>query len=60
VGSTAIYVPDWKGNLYAINKTSGQAIWSAQISQYAPCPGQRQLAAAPMGFTKHHYQEKKR
>jgi len=34
VGATAIYVPDWKGNLYAIGKASGQAIWSAQISQY--------------------------
>jgi polyvinyl alcohol dehydrogenase (cytochrome) len=34
VGSTAIYVPDWKGNLYAIGKASGQAIWSAQLSQY--------------------------
>ena len=34
MGSNAIYVPDWKGNLYAINKASGQAIWSAQISQY--------------------------
>src|SRR5580704_13191404 len=34
VGANAIYVPDWKGNLYAINKASGQAMWSAQISQY--------------------------
>jgi polyvinyl alcohol dehydrogenase (cytochrome) len=34
VGSNAIYVPDWKGNLYAISKATGQAIWSSQISQY--------------------------
>jgi polyvinyl alcohol dehydrogenase (cytochrome) len=34
VGSNAIYVPDWAGNLYAINKTTGQAIWSTTISQY--------------------------
>src|SRR5580692_10550598 len=34
VGATAVFVPDWAGNLYAINKTNGQAIWSNQISQY--------------------------
>src|ERR1700683_5419591 len=31
VGSTAIYVPDWAGNLYAIGKATGQAIWSARV-----------------------------
>jgi polyvinyl alcohol dehydrogenase (cytochrome) len=34
VGATAVFVPDWAGNLYAINKTNGQAIWSHQITQY--------------------------
>jgi polyvinyl alcohol dehydrogenase (cytochrome) len=34
VGSNAIYVPDWAGNLYAIDKTTGKAIWATKISQY--------------------------
>lgn len=34
VGSDAVFVPDWAGNLYAINKDTGQRIWSTQISQY--------------------------
>jgi polyvinyl alcohol dehydrogenase (cytochrome) len=38
VGSDAIYFPDWAGNLYAVRKDNGQAIWSAQISQYDGFP----------------------
>ena len=34
VGANAVFVPDWAGNLYAINKTTGQAIWTTKISQY--------------------------
>jgi len=34
VGADAVYVPDWAGNLYAIRKENGQAVWSAKISQY--------------------------
>jgi polyvinyl alcohol dehydrogenase (cytochrome) len=34
VGADAVYVTDWAGDLYAINKDNGQAIWSTQISQY--------------------------
>jgi polyvinyl alcohol dehydrogenase (cytochrome) len=34
VDSTAVYVPDWGGNLYAVNRASGQAIWSRAIAQY--------------------------
>lgn len=30
----AIYFPDWAGNLYAVNKDTGQLIWSHQISDY--------------------------
>ncbi|HXB73029.1 MAG TPA: PQQ-binding-like beta-propeller repeat protein [Candidatus Acidoferrales bacterium] len=39
VGADAVYVPDWAGNLYAIRKDNGQAIWSAKISQYDGVPG---------------------
>ncbi len=38
VGATAIYFPDWAGNLYAVNKNTGQAIWSTQISSYDGIP----------------------
>ena len=34
VGSSAVFVPDAAGNLYAINKDTGQRIWATQISQY--------------------------
>lgn len=38
VGANAIYFPDWAGNLYAVRKDNGQAIWSKQISQYDGIP----------------------
>jgi polyvinyl alcohol dehydrogenase (cytochrome) len=34
VDSTAVYVPDWAGNLFAVSRSDGQLIWSHQISQY--------------------------
>jgi polyvinyl alcohol dehydrogenase (cytochrome) len=34
VDSTAVYAPDWAGNLYAVSRSNGQAIWSHPISQY--------------------------
>ena len=34
VGSDAVFVPDWAGNLYAIRKDTGQLIWATKISQY--------------------------
>jgi polyvinyl alcohol dehydrogenase (cytochrome) len=38
VGTDAIYFPDWAGNLYAVRKDNGQAIWATQISQYDGFP----------------------
>jgi polyvinyl alcohol dehydrogenase (cytochrome) len=32
--STTIYVPDWAGNLYAIDQKTGVQVWSHQISEY--------------------------
>jgi polyvinyl alcohol dehydrogenase (cytochrome) len=37
--STTVYVPDWAGNLYAINQKTGQKIWSHQISEYTGIAG---------------------
>lgn len=34
-----IYLPDWGGNLSAINATTGQAIWSNTIASYNGVPG---------------------
>lgn len=31
VDNTTVYVPDWAGNLYAINRQTGQQIWSVSI-----------------------------
>ncbi|MDF6043010.1 PQQ-binding-like beta-propeller repeat protein [Streptomyces sp. JH14] len=33
------YVPDWGGKLWAINTTTGKAIWSRDISSYNGIPG---------------------
>jgi polyvinyl alcohol dehydrogenase (cytochrome) len=30
----ALYFPDWAGNLYAVRKSDGKAIWSHKISEY--------------------------
>jgi polyvinyl alcohol dehydrogenase (cytochrome) len=34
VGPTAIFVPDWAGNLFAIDIATGTQIWSHQITDY--------------------------
>jgi polyvinyl alcohol dehydrogenase (cytochrome) len=34
VDATAVYVPDWAGNLFAVSRSSGQMIWSHKISEY--------------------------
>jgi polyvinyl alcohol dehydrogenase (cytochrome) len=39
VADDAVYFPDWAGNLYAVDKNTGQQIWSAQISTYTGVTG---------------------
>src|SRR5467141_3546757 len=34
VDGDAVYFPDWAGNLFAVDKNSGRAIWSHKISEY--------------------------
>jgi polyvinyl alcohol dehydrogenase (cytochrome) len=34
VGTTAVFFPDWAGNLYAVNLETGAQIWSHQVSEY--------------------------
>lgn len=38
VGGT-VYVPDWKGNLYAVNASTGNAVWTQKISSYTGVAG---------------------
>src|SRR5438067_4817280 len=39
VADDAIYFPDWAGNLYAVDRTNGQPIWSHSIADYDHFPG---------------------
>jgi polyvinyl alcohol dehydrogenase (cytochrome) len=34
-----VYVPDWAGNLFKIDRDTGELIWSRQISDYTGIPG---------------------
>jgi polyvinyl alcohol dehydrogenase (cytochrome) len=34
VSDGAVYFPDWAGNLYKLNATTGAVIWQKQISEY--------------------------
>jgi polyvinyl alcohol dehydrogenase (cytochrome) len=38
VAGNAVYFPDWAGNLYAVEKKTGQLIWSHKISDYDGFP----------------------
>ena len=38
VAGNAVYFPDWAGNLYAVEKETGQLIWSHKISDYDGFP----------------------
>jgi polyvinyl alcohol dehydrogenase (cytochrome) len=39
VDGTTVYVPDWAGNLYAIDQKSGNLVWSHKISDYTGIAG---------------------
>ena len=39
VAGNAVYVPDWAGNLYAIQRDTGQPIWTVQVPQLDGVPG---------------------
>ncbi len=36
---TNIYVPDWAGNLFALNQTTGALVWQKKISDYTGISG---------------------
>src|SRR6266498_2355589 len=39
VDDTAVYVPDWAGNLFAMDRNTGALLWSHQISDYTGVAG---------------------
>jgi polyvinyl alcohol dehydrogenase (cytochrome) len=39
VDSTSVYAPDWAGNLFKIDRRTGEAIWSHKISEYTGISG---------------------
>jgi polyvinyl alcohol dehydrogenase (cytochrome) len=39
VDSSNVYVPDWAGNLYAVNRATGAQVWSKPVSQYTGVAG---------------------
>jgi polyvinyl alcohol dehydrogenase (cytochrome) len=39
VDSGSVYVPDWAGNLFKIDRRTGEAIWSHKISEYTGISG---------------------
>lgn len=44
VDGTKVYVPDWAGNLYAVDRRTGQLVWSAQIAAASGVPGDKARA----------------
>ena len=41
VDGTRVYVPDWAGNLYAVDRATGQQVWSRTITSYTGIPGDK-------------------
>src|ERR1700751_1522097 len=39
VDSGSVYVPDWAGNLFKIDRRTGEKIWSHKISEYTGISG---------------------
>jgi polyvinyl alcohol dehydrogenase (cytochrome) len=44
VDGDTVYIPDWAGNLYAIDRSTGQEIWSADIAAITGIPGDKARA----------------
>jgi len=44
VDETSVYFPDWQGNLYAVDKFTGQQLWQVSISAITGLPGDKARA----------------
>jgi len=49
VDGQQVYVPDWAGNLYAVNRTTGAVVWQKKIADLTGVPGD--LARATPAFS---------
>lgn len=39
VSGNAVYFPDWAGNLYAVDKNTGDLLWKHMVAEYNGVPG---------------------
>ena len=44
VDGSNVYVPDWAGNLYAVDRSTGAQVWSASIAAATGVPGDKARA----------------
>lgn len=44
VDGNRVYVPDWKGNLYAVDRNTGTQVWATTISSYTGKAGDKARA----------------
>lgn len=44
VDGRLVYAPDWAGNLYALDRRTGQQVWSRTIASYTGVPGDKARA----------------
>jgi polyvinyl alcohol dehydrogenase (cytochrome) len=44
VDGSNVYVPDWSGNLYAVNRATGQQVWRSSIAAASGVPGDKARA----------------
>ncbi|WP_028785649.1 PQQ-binding-like beta-propeller repeat protein [Terracoccus sp. 273MFTsu3.1] len=44
VDGSRVYVPDWAGNLYAVNRSTGAIVWQRTITSYTGIPGDKARA----------------
>lgn len=52
VDGANVYFPDWAGNLYAVNRKTGQQVWSASIAAASGVPGDKSRATPAIGDDK--------
>ncbi len=44
VDDTTVYVPDWAGNLYAVDRKTGAVVWQHTLTEYTGIPGDKARA----------------
>ena len=52
VDGTNVYFPDWKGNLYAVDRRTGKQVWKASIAAASGIPGDRARATPVLSGNK--------